>query len=260
MGCSRGMLPSIVSEVVQNRSKYPHQQWKGGHSRRDVLGGVAALWAFAPGLSACGAMSLTWTYRYRLMAEIESAGRIYNGSSVIEVVRERGYTGIGAQVRGEAAYIDIPGATSPLFLLMYNRTWGVDWPYVVPHYAFRRELGSTAMVDPKILDKLVGMNGIKEDISEDVYPLIVTFDNSNDPRTVREVNPSDLGRSYHANCRLRRISMELTADPLEFKVRSRLSWLKPGADGSLDATSSDGPLGAPLPLSKIIGPRQFLKS
>lgn len=66
----------------------------------------------------------------------------------------------------------------------------------------------------------------KTDIPRSHYPLLVTFTDTADPTTVREVDPDNLGTTFGSGVSLKRITLEITDEPVtEGKIESVLGWL-----------------------------------
>ena len=145
-------------------------------------------------LTACQLLGLQWKYRYRLTAEVTKDGKAYHGSSVIEVVRDKGIDGIGGYVRGEAVTVEIPGSGT-LFLLLRGELGDYGWPYTMPHHAFREQLGSVDMVNGALLDRLSHMQGATAVLTPDLYPRLVRFRDTSDPKSVEGVDPGNLAAS-----------------------------------------------------------------
>lgn len=61
---------------------------------------------------------------------------------------------------------------------------------------------------------------------QDVWPMFVTFDNPNDPKTVREVSPTAIGVSN--------ITIEITDEDVTTGIEGRLNWLPQYHDKMLD--------------------------
>jgi len=66
------------------------------------------------------------------------------------------------------------------------------------------------------------------------YPILVTFDALDDPRSVRLVDPRDLAASFGDGVRLVAIVVALTDDPVTKRLKRRLHWLIEDSPGSLD--------------------------
>ncbi len=83
------------------------------------------------------------------------------------------------------------------------------------------------------------------------YPMMVVFGDLSDPTSVTKVNPDDLAATFGKGVKLKRVTVELTGDPLTTRFEARLRWLsvypepglKPGhglKDFSLPATLRHG--------------------
>ena len=184
-------------------------------------------------LTACQLLGLEWKYRYRLTAEVKKGGKIYRGSSVIEVVRDKGIDGIGGYVRGEAVTVEIPGSGT-LFLLLRGEPGGVDWAFTMPHYAFRKQLGSVDMVNSALLDRLTHMQGATEVLTPDLYPKMVRFREVGDPKSVEAIDPASIAASFGANIMLDKIAIQFTNDEITTGIIKQLRWLMPNKEATLD--------------------------
>lgn len=213
--------------------------------RRGVMGllGVAGMAL----LGGCSLFRRRWKYRYRLTAEISRNGETYTASSVIEVVRTQAYAAILGEARGEAVAVDIPRAGC-LFLLLRGEPGDAAWTYAMPHHAFESQLGSVAMVDPALLDKLEQLQGVKVELAPKLYPLMVRFRDTNDPTTVELVDPSDLARSFGLGVKLKRVTVEITDDPVTTGIEKRLGWL-----GNIKGKFSSSQFPADLHLGNFSG-------
>ncbi|NGM45754.1 hypothetical protein G5B31_09410 [Rhodobacter sp. SGA-6-6] len=93
----------------------------------------------------------------------------------------------------------------------------------------------------------VEMAGRLEDLREsrevppDLYPLLVTFDDVADPKTVRRVEPSDLVASFGPGVALTSVTLEITDEAVtEGRVEEVLGWIS-------DKTYRTNPVWASLP-------------
>jgi hypothetical protein len=60
------------------------------------------------------------------------------------------------------------------------------------------------------------------------YPMLVTFEDVTDPKSVRLVDPADLATSFGAGYALRKITLEITREPVtKGVVEGVLGWWKP---------------------------------
>lgn len=178
-------------------------------------------------------LGLRWAYRYRLVVEVDDKGVLRSGASVIEIIRDKGYNGIGGKVRGEAVAVDL-GDGQVLFALLSGPRGGADWPVVMPHHAFAEQLGGDSMVDEAKLDKLDAMTGASAILQASDYPMLVRFRSIAVPSSVEEVNPKNLGASFGPDVKLKRITVEITDDPVTSGLERRLGWLSGYYDKMLD--------------------------
>ena len=55
--------------------------------------------------------------------------------------------------------------------------------------------------------------------------MLVTFADRDDPTSVARVDPDDLAASFGEGVKLRRITVQLTDDPVTSGIEERLGWL-----------------------------------
>lgn len=187
-------------------------------------------------LGGCSILFPTWTYRYRLTVEVERDGKLQSGSSVIEVQREKGFTGIGGTFCGEAVVVDL-GEAGLLFALLNGPYGGGSWPLFMPHHALASLLGTEDMVDEAVLDRLTRMDGVSAVLSAEDYPTFAHFRDINDPKSIEEVNPLDLAATFGAMTRLREVRMEMTRDPIAHDMYKIIPWIKSINGGYLDGAN-----------------------
>lgn len=184
-------------------------------------------------------------YRYRLTVEVETPKGLRTGSSVIEVKQtlvragsSPAHLAVERRVRGEAVAVDLPGGRT-LFALLRSKN-DVDWASLVfPRLAPQRK--GEPFADQ--LDYVFEVTGTKilprtwpprPYVPESqAYPLLVKFKDQTDPTTVTEVNPDDLAADFGQGVRLRRITVELTDDPVASIIEKRLRWLSGHPEPSL---------------------------
>ena len=189
-----------------------------------------------PGCTA--AEDKTPDYRYRLTVEVETPEGLKTGSSVIQVEQSLGGAAsagglagrqIYYKVRGEAVAVDLPGGRT-LFALLRSGN-DVEWSARVMQ-----------MLAPKIqgepwaesFDNILSIKGAVEvprmwppvGILEErsAYPMMVTFGDLADPTSVAVVDPDDLATTFGEGVTLRRITVELTDDPVTTGIEERLGW------------------------------------
>ena len=171
-------------------------------------------------------------FRFRLTVEVATPEGLRRGTSVYQVTA--GTTAAlapGGQARGwlvvgEAVAVELPGNRT-LFALL--RT-----------YALHSDLAGLAMatLDPSFQNDMVESaeriavgDNIRSPATVDPsrYPLLVTFQDTANPETVREVEPSNLAVIFGDGFRLERIVVEVTEGSVTTGLKRRLPWLTAGS-------------------------------
>jgi hypothetical protein len=133
-----------------------------------------------------------------------------------------------------------------------------DYAKLISTQTFRKPNGFE-----KYVDYFKTIQGKKQTLELDRYPLLVTFKDPADPKTV--VNLYEVGCRKETHCspdemsliadrfeelfgkgvKLKDISIEITDEPITSSIEQRLNWLKPLNGSYLDGgfTSKDAPLG-----------------
>lgn len=180
--------------------------------------------------AACGLLTPSESYRYRVTIEVDTPQGIRTGSSVWETKATEGSgipdTARRVTNRGEAVAVELPVGT--LFALLRDDEYGVDYP----HYVVRRHLGnhpdrSIAMTsDWKTNMATIAKLKPTFDLYPDEYPFLVRFRDVKDPTSVEKVNPADLSASFGDGVKLKRITIAVTTDSVTKGLVERLTWLK----------------------------------
>ncbi len=204
-------------------------------------------------LSACGPSAQDrGAIRYRLTVELETPAGPRTGSSVIEVKGARNPDwvnpegrGTRGQYRGEAVAVDLPDGQT-LFALLQAEGGSADaaeWPVMAyadilnPKADFvdnLKQLNQISRADViKTLPKTVHIipNGGSE---VSALPMLVTFTDINDPKSVQRVDPNDLASSFGEGIKLKAITIEITDAPVTTGIERRLGWLGNYYDKMLD--------------------------
>ena len=177
---------------------------------------------FAPllvGWEFLGFASHSW--HQKMMVEVEVGDQRYAGSSVVEM-SVFGHPEIpmvhgvrNLELEGEAVVVELPSNRYLFALLTYNaflaRDVFKDLIIEAVHAPGERWAGAlsrlreTRVIDPKH------------------YPLLVTFTDLTDPKTVQKVDPDNLAATFGPGVELKRITLEITDEPVtEGKVESLL--------------------------------------
>lgn len=186
-----------------------------------VVGGVAAL------LSGCGLFGGN-SYRFRMTVEVETPDGVKTGSSVYEVDTEKKSTFMtgndrSKSLKGEAVAVDLPSGRTLFALLKTANSKRDDLA-----------LMSMAALDPAFRNdwiesagRISSSDGITSpaEVRAADYPLLVTFADPADPTSVQRVDPANLAASFGPGVTLKRITVEVTNDPVTTGIEKRLGWL-----------------------------------
>ena len=197
-------------------------------------------------LNACDLMDDTPDYRYRLTVEVDTPDGVKTGSSVIEVdtaaVRSASSPAsqaVSFKIRGEAVTVDLPNGRT-LFALLRSPSDVQGAARVMlqlaPKYSgepFLQQFDNIKELrGPITLPRTFPAQAHLEERS--AYPLLVTFGDITDSTGVVEVDPDNLSSSLGKGMSLRRITVELTEDPVSWALGERLPWLSEYPEPSLD--------------------------
>jgi hypothetical protein len=222
-------------------------------ARRGVLGLLAG--SVVASLGGCQAL-LPARYRFRLTVVVDTPQGVRTGSSVYEVtaVRTGGILPEEAKrdwsVRGEAVAVDLPNGRTLFALLRtgahFGDMAGLSMSTLYP--AFKAEGYDVVGVAEKLASGAYPGPAV---VDPHDYPLLVVFDDPEDPASVHDVEANNLAAVFGYGVALRSIVVELSEDPVTESLAERLSWLsqypepslKPGHDPkdfSLAATLHHG--------------------
>ncbi len=189
-----------------------------------VVALVAALWLF-------------WTFRYptysynfRMTVAIETPDGVKSGSSVYSV-SAGGRPKLTAEeasrsmaVKGEAVAVDLPDGKTLFALLKTNAHFGdmsgLSMTALDPTFKSSRydTVGTARRISERI--------GVKEsaEVSLSDYPILVTFANINDPKSIERVESADLAATFGDQVKFKSIVVEITDDPVTTGLKKRFSW------------------------------------
>ena len=166
---------------------------------------LAALLTAALALVGCDTYPVN--YKYRLTLEVEADGKVHTGSSVVHVwVRENAefWGGMGGAHRGalgEATVVELGDGRLLIALLTEREDRITVW---MPD---NRKAPASRDLDPWEL------------------PLLVTFADARDPKTVREVDPTNLATSFGPGAKLLRAHVEAAEERPNGSILKHLPWL-----------------------------------
>lgn len=182
--------------------------------------------------------------RYEITVEVEADGEVYSGSSVQEVTVglmlniNGGGSRAWSSFKGEAVAVEIADR-GILFVLLAG-------PRGLPNEPFEPEqvnISSPAQFMNIVFDvrgssieavHAVPDRAIDDEVPFNLLPVMVRFEDINDPRSVTLVNPFDLASSFGEGVELRRVHVRTTQAPITEGIEERLTWLPSVSSSYLD--------------------------
>ena len=181
-----------------------------------LAGGLSAL------MGGCGMIG--HTYRYKLTVEVETPEGLRTGYAVRELtysnqaVKLPDMAGVVTTQRGEAVAVDLPGGQTMFALLSMNG-------YETLQAAFGDDAPATldaAEADGRVVELKPKPGSVPE---QSGYPMLVRFRDLADPKSVEQVDPADLARSFGPGYRLARLTVQVIHEPVTRGIEKRLAWL-----------------------------------
>ncbi len=171
-------------------------------------------------LTLTGCNGENWTWREKIKVSVETPDGLKIGSSVLEVKladmskawlttpESRGAT---ERLTGEAVVVEVaPGRYLFALLKALPSAYVVFFPK-----------------HPPLEDAAAKLASMRESrtLASDQYPLLVTFDDINDPASVKKVDPGHLAATFGPGYRLASITMTMTDEAVtKGKVEAQLDW------------------------------------
>jgi hypothetical protein len=227
------MAPSGGAISVAFQVDNTGREIAGMMTRRNALGTLACLAMSL--LSGCG--SPKSEYRQRIIVEVETPSGLRTGSSVIQVRHKQKpkalehIPGNGFYARGEAVAVEVAPGRILFALLSPPRSWDVS------SYQARlitKALMGGAESKPALAlpgngygvdaHKVIGESNVEVTLPKRLYPMLVTFQDINDPLSVKLVDPADLAPIFGPEFQLKRITVKVTDDPVTIGVTELRSY------------------------------------
>jgi hypothetical protein len=194
-------------------------------------------------------------YNYRLTVEVDTPDGPRSGHSVHMLGSGRsiailpGEARSASGIKGEAVAVELPNG-QVLYALM--RGEAATELQAVVHSAFDPEWRRTRFDEsvkrvaaefPVGEERELGGQNPGGMPGESGLPMLVTFRHTGDPKSVEHVDPADLAASFGPGYALRRITVQITTEPVTAGIKKRLAWLKdpgltldPGAGPTVQPT------------------------
>jgi len=173
-------------------------------------------------------------HKYRLTVEVETPAGIKSASGVLAVTPDRGYSRKGHTVTsGDALFVDLGGGRNLVALLAHpDKTLDLDGVNYVALRAYGVALGHH--VEFSAMSRMRGV----VPVTGALIPVLATFSDPADPKTMRTVPPDHLDATFGAGYRLHGVSAEVVpngfwpvdfgavlGEPVTRAIKARLPWV-----------------------------------
>jgi hypothetical protein len=194
-------------------------------------------------------------HKYRLTVEIETPGGIRSASGVLAVTPDRGYNNRGKTLTsGDAVFVDLGGGKNLVALLAHpDKTIDLDGINYVALRAYGEAGGQRVS-----FNQMSRMTGVVP-VTGALIPVLATFADPADPRTMKILPPDNLEASLGPGFRLQRITAEVVpngfwpadfggplGEPVTRAIRAKLPWLD--RDGAAAAALTAAGLASAEPI------------
>ena len=195
---------------------------------------VALLASLTLSLAGCDMLGFRdWSWRQKLTVTVETPTGVKTGSAVTAARMEDPPKWWGAgdaagamndSLRGEAVVVDLgPAAPGPRYLFALLKGYSVWTAYA----AFFPDMAGKPMPEDArhaLYDQLESLRAT-EDLPRELYPLLITFADINDPASVSRVDPDDLAAHFGPGYALSSITLAITDETVtKGRVEAVLGW------------------------------------
>ncbi|MBL8902712.1 MAG: hypothetical protein JNK83_05420 [Rhizobiales bacterium] len=189
------------------------------------------------GLSGCG----TYDWHQKMTVEVETPLGVKSGSAITSVSWWKNEffkdgAALQSSIKGEAAVVDLGGGHY-LFALLSHADDSGYMARLAPRIVVDRDQLVWSL---EAITRAKALSGPLE-VPPKHFPMLVTFTDINDPKSVKEVNPANLGATFGAGYALQSLTLEVTDEPvLGGKIESLLNWLSAYPEPGLCKPSNAG--------------------
>jgi hypothetical protein len=187
-------------------------------------------------LGACGNPA---EVRYKVTVEVDDNGTHRSGWSVWSFRLSKPTVALAspydAKFRGEAVAVDL-GNQQVLFALLKDENGGLGTVQMWPEHLFKDLTRGSERI--RNIRQIASNEGVSRElprfrpaISDSTepfvnYPLLVRFRALDRPDSLEAVSPDALDKAFGAGVKLKRISVQITDQPVTNAIKKRLPWLE----------------------------------
>lgn len=207
--------------------------------RHSVLVGLVTIIIGSGLVFAMSDIYVSGAWRYKITIEVETPEGVKSGSSVYEMsntdsnikIIDFPESGNPASVRGEAVVVDLGKR-------------GIVFAIIPPEYLLYSvfPVPGGGETTPKGIRYYKNLKDVKATLKQSQYPTLVTFKDIKDPKSVELVYQSqaisvpnqadydfkitdNLKRLFGAGVKLKDITIEMTDEPVTWRIEKYLNWL-----------------------------------
>jgi len=187
-------------------------------------------------LGACGNSA---EVRYKVIVEVDDEGIHRSGSSIWSFKLSKPTVALvspyNAEFRGEAVAVDL-GNHDVLFALLTDEEGSSTTGKMWPEHLFKdlssgservrniRKIASNEGVSRELPRFFPAISNSREPMVQ--YPMLVRFRALDRPESLEAVAPDALDRAFGPGVKLKRISVQITDEPVTNGIKKRLPWLE----------------------------------
>jgi hypothetical protein len=187
-------------------------------------------------------------HKYRLSVEVDTPGGAKSASGVMAVQPDRGYSrGGSTRTKGDAVLLDLGGGKNLIALLAHlDPSVELDGMNYVALRAYNAAGRNVSFKDMGRMTGVVPVTGA-------LIPVLATFNDISDPKTMRAVKPDDLQAQLGEGYRLHAISVEVVpnglwpvdfggwlGEPVTRGIEAKLPWWNGTTDPAVLAVKAAG--------------------
>ena len=186
-----------------------------------------------------GACDNSAEVRYKVTVDVDDRGTARSGSSVMSFKLLKPDLALvspyNAEFKGEAVAVDL-GNRQVLFALLKDEKGNLGTVQMWPEKLFDdlssgserirniRRIASNEGLSRELPRFFPAISDSREPFVN--YPLLVRFSDIDRPETIEAVAPDALDKAFGAGVKLKRISVQITDEPVTEGIKQRLAWLE----------------------------------